>query len=142
MYKYGTWLVWLLELIWCQLFLALGAPAGQLKRRSGVIRGSLAKLTCGWQITHTSRSKAAQPVLPVTAQQAAEPAIVAVKADVPASSQPDKDAGKGGEDDQAAAAAQPLMQPAGEVAEMNLSDALSGLTCCSCIPVCLPPGLT
>jgi hypothetical protein len=123
-YEYGTWVVWLLELIWCQLFLALGLPAAQLRRQSGMLRGAFQKACCGWRLTRKSSPAAAagEPaILPVTVAPLAQPA---------AADAAGKDAKQSADDKQTTEAAQALQQPAGQLAKMNLSDALSGQTHC------------
>lgn len=127
-YMYGTWVIWLLELIWCQLFLALGAPDGQLRRKSGIVRGAAQKLCCGWRLTRRGSSAPAAgsaAILPVTVALAAQPAAAA--ADTAG-----KDAKQSEGDKQTAAAEQAPQQLAGELAKMNLSDALSGQEHCCC----------
>lgn len=128
MYVYGTWLVWLLELIWCQLFAGLGAPVAQLQRRTGVFRGALRRLKlscCGWQLSYAGSPGDAQPTLPVTAQQQAPESSAATnQPDAKPAPQPGKDAQQVEKDEASAAAEQ--QQPAGKLAKMNLSDALSG----------------
>ena len=141
-YMYGTWVVWLLELIWCQMFLALGLPDAQLRRRSGMVRGALQRACCGWRLTRRGgrATAAAEPaILPVTVAPAAQPAAAA-DADSKDAKQSNSE-----DDEQTTEAAQPPQQPAGELARMNLSDALSGQTsCCHClwihaVPVAVSP---
>jgi hypothetical protein len=133
-YMYGTWVIWLLELIWCQLFLALGAPDGQLRRRSGIVRGAAQKLCCGWRLTRRggpAPAAGSAAILPVTIAPAAQPAAAAAAADFGG-----KDAKQSEGDKQTAAAEQAPQQPAGKLAKMNLSDALSGQEhCCCCCGV-------
>ena len=139
MYMYGTWVVWLLELIWCQLFLALGLPDAQLRRQSGMIRGALQRACCGWRLTRRGgkAAAAAEPaILPVTVAPAAQPAAAADTHSKDAKQSNSED------DTQATESAQLPPQPAGELAKMNLSDALSGqASCChGCRSVlCLSP---
>ena len=136
MYVYGTWLVWLLELVYCQLFVGLGMPAAQLRRRSGLIRGALRRPFRRWRLTRRG-SRVAQSVLPLTARSSADASTDAAaateqraesdKADAEADTKPEAEAeAEAQADSQEAAAAQSPQQAAGELAEMNLSDALSG----------------
>lgn len=137
-YTYGTWLVWLLELVYCQLFVGLGLPAAQLRRRSGIIRGALRRPLCGWRLTRTGGT-AAQSLLLLTALDSGDVAADAAaaaesdeadgdKADAKADMKPEAkaEAGEAKAGSREAAPAQPPQQQAGSLAGMNLSDALSG----------------
>ena len=143
MYVYGTWVVWLLELVYCQLFVGLGMPGAQLRRRSGLIRGALRRPFRGWRLTRHG-SRVAQSVLPLTAQSSADASAdaAAVTEQKAGSDKADAEAGtklqanaeaQADTDSQEAAAVQPTAQPAGELAEMNLSDALAGERMCQCL---------
>lgn len=115
-YIYGTWVILVLEIIWCQLFVGLGMQPAQLHRRSGAIRGAIVQLLCWRQLRE---APVAEQVLPVTAPPKAEAA-----ADAGAKVVGKEPTEAGGNEAAKAASAAP--QQTGELEEMNLSDALSG----------------
>lgn len=107
---YGSWLVWLLELVFCQLCVSLGMPAAQLWRRSGLIRGAAPRLVCCWRQNSGGGSRT-ETLLPLVAPPHLDAEAVAESEASPKAAPPQQ---------------LPSPQRDGELAEMNLSDALSG----------------
>lgn len=116
-YVYGTWLLWLLELLWCQLFMPLGAQPAQLRRRA-LDLSAWTRPLLGWRQLQGGAEK--PPVVREAAQEEA-PEAAADAAETGRTN------GKGADEQEAQLTqADNQLAPLQGLRELNLGDALSG----------------
>ncbi len=117
-YVYGTWLLWLLELLWCQLFLPLGTQPAQLRRQT-LDLSAWTRPLLGWRQLQGGAEK--PPVAKEAAEEAAEAAADAAETG--------RNNGKGTDEQEAQQLmlADSQLAPLRGLRQLNLGDALSGV---------------